>query len=616
MVKTPNPRICGGKVKTGCVTCKARHVKCGEEKPQCKRCITTGRICDGYSNSKVAVKPAVKRSANELIMIHYTADVPAALKLAMGRTTKEQRSFEYFRTRTAPDLMACFDSELWSSYVLQMAQTEPAVRHSLIAVGCLHEDYESGTIGYGANAQFALQQYSTAIRHVLRSFKSYLNQSTDIALVLCALFASFESLQGHYKSALTHIISGMNVLRERQAKAACSTRTDGPTGFINNLFNRLGSQVIEIGDQSMPCVQYAEQNHLIDPLLPSTFSTLEEAQDSFNILLHKFYTLGYAKDTTADVSSLSPAETWVTNQASSTHFFERWSTAFDDYLVGKLRVAPSVGHPCKLRMQPGVYILQIWRTVVTIVLSIDMSAGEMAVDRFMSEFETVIDLAAAFLDSTARFTPGCTVDLQPISHTTASRQNDCQKAESHGVSEHELAQCSCTAAGPYANSINCLSQGTCRLELSSEPLLAPKPAQTIKPTFSLSLGIIPPLYIVSTRCRDPVIRRKAIHLLSICKRREGVWDSWLSSQVARRILEIEEEAAQQFFARRAGENGEDVPETVSITSILQVPEEARIVHMGTLFGPDRQGTLRYRRSTHGREGLGYEETIFDEPFEW
>jgi hypothetical protein len=30
------------KVKTGCVTCKIRRVKCGEEKPECQRCIKFG----------------------------------------------------------------------------------------------------------------------------------------------------------------------------------------------------------------------------------------------------------------------------------------------------------------------------------------------------------------------------------------------------------------------------------------------------------------------------------------------------------------------------------------------------------------------------------------------
>ncbi|KAJ5993170.1 hypothetical protein N7451_008894 [Penicillium sp. IBT 35674x] len=42
------------KVRTGCITCKARRVKCDETKPACVRCTTTGRRCDGYAPLKTS----------------------------------------------------------------------------------------------------------------------------------------------------------------------------------------------------------------------------------------------------------------------------------------------------------------------------------------------------------------------------------------------------------------------------------------------------------------------------------------------------------------------------------------------------------------------------------
>ncbi|KXL49376.1 MAG: hypothetical protein FE78DRAFT_67750 [Acidomyces sp. 'richmondensis'] len=38
------------RVKTGCITCRIRRVKCDEKKPACFRCVATGRHCDGYSS--------------------------------------------------------------------------------------------------------------------------------------------------------------------------------------------------------------------------------------------------------------------------------------------------------------------------------------------------------------------------------------------------------------------------------------------------------------------------------------------------------------------------------------------------------------------------------------
>src|ERR1700712_3835315 len=44
----------GSRIKsnTGCLSCKARKVKCDEDKPVCRRCLSTGRKCDGYANDK------------------------------------------------------------------------------------------------------------------------------------------------------------------------------------------------------------------------------------------------------------------------------------------------------------------------------------------------------------------------------------------------------------------------------------------------------------------------------------------------------------------------------------------------------------------------------------
>ena len=44
------------KVKTGCLTCKIRKKKCDEAKPACRRCLDTGRSCDGYMKANASVE--------------------------------------------------------------------------------------------------------------------------------------------------------------------------------------------------------------------------------------------------------------------------------------------------------------------------------------------------------------------------------------------------------------------------------------------------------------------------------------------------------------------------------------------------------------------------------
>ncbi|CEJ53866.1 Putative Transcription factor [Penicillium brasilianum] len=45
------------RVKTGCLTCRKRRIKCGEEKPICSNCVKSKRICEGYARQVVFKNP-------------------------------------------------------------------------------------------------------------------------------------------------------------------------------------------------------------------------------------------------------------------------------------------------------------------------------------------------------------------------------------------------------------------------------------------------------------------------------------------------------------------------------------------------------------------------------
>jgi hypothetical protein len=68
-----------------------------------------------------------------------------------------------------------------------------------------------------------------------------------------------------------------------------------------------------------------------------------------------------------------------------------------------------------------------------------------------------------------------------------------------------------------------------------------------QPLFHINLGLVPVLYSITTRCRDPIIRRRALHLMQVRSMQEGVWSSTLTSKVAQRVIELEEEGAVSSF---------------------------------------------------------------------
>ena len=126
--------------------------------------------------------------------------------------------------------------------------------------------------------------------------------------------------------------------------------------------------------------------------------------------------------------------------------------------------------------------------------------------------------------------------------------------------------------------------------LEASPTTTGEASQGV-PSFSIDMGIVAPLYSVAHRCRDPVIRRKAISLLAATPRQEGVWNSILVARVTQRIVEIEEGGLLGMDSRQ------NVPEDARISdNKIEIPEWARIsdveVHLDL---GSRRGTVDFVR---------------------
>lgn len=117
------------------------------------------------------------------------------------------------------------------------------------------------------------------------------------------------------------------------------------------------------------------------------------------------------------------------------------------------------------------------------------------------------------------------------------------------------------------------------------------------PTFSLDMGIVGPLYEVASRCRDPVLRRKAISLLKSRCMQEGVWNSILTAKVAERLVEIEEEGLGE------------------VKSCHDVPDSARLSYVAPMFDPaGRKVVVKYMRI--GSAPGAAVRPMIEEVFEW
>ncbi|KAH7009830.1 hypothetical protein EDB80DRAFT_750356 [Ilyonectria destructans] len=181
------------KVRTGCLTCKIRKVKCDERKPICERCTSGNRKCDGYAPSTIYTALAIYRPRQALPGIHAAS---------------EGRALQFFRETAGPFLSGATDPKFWTRLVMQFSCYEPAVRHSVVAISALYEQFNAeaeGDVRLRDNP-LALRHYNAAI-HELKAM-----DSPAVVLLVCILFTCIECLQSNREAAIKHCKSGIAIM--------------------------------------------------------------------------------------------------------------------------------------------------------------------------------------------------------------------------------------------------------------------------------------------------------------------------------------------------------------------------------------------------------------------
>ncbi|KAE9364634.1 hypothetical protein N431DRAFT_355270 [Stipitochalara longipes BDJ] len=262
-------RARGPKSRSGCKCCKIRHLKCGEEKPSCLRCVRSETRCEyflGFATvdaSSVSIKPLLSQ-------------------LPSG---KDSRGFDYFRHNTLAGLMGFgHNSEFWNQTVLQFCEASPAVLHAVLGLSALHENLLDETrdeITPRADL-VVLKQYNKSIK-LLQSSRE--NQAVSNTLICCILFICLENFSGNYDRALAHLQSGLTILeswRKEDLKSASEIRV---RENLTQVFRRLDLQATTFMNSRQPLINATTfGDHISDNDAPSstTFSSLQEAQEELD----------------------------------------------------------------------------------------------------------------------------------------------------------------------------------------------------------------------------------------------------------------------------------------------------------------------------------------------
>ncbi|KAF2498731.1 hypothetical protein BU16DRAFT_615737 [Lophium mytilinum] len=477
------------KAKSGCRTCKIRKVKCDEGRPACERCISTGRVCDGYGiwggggnyygNRQPQKAPNLNGYSSAIIPRPH-----APLSLLV--TGKEDTGYlEWFTHRTAPKLPGSFISNFWTTLLFQATLNEPAILHAVLALSAVHK----GGIVKSADHQehITLQHYSKAIKHLRPHFELNDRASSRVALITCVVFVCLELLRGHFSAAQLHLMSGLKVLQQMEVLSAgedgtprVRTSRESTDDWIISAFSRLRLQV-ELFKYTYQHPSLLSQGPAQDCLilqstgpdhLAKDFGSINDAWQELERLLNQIFHLTHQarQHVAAPIEALHTPLTLLESQVCIEIELTQWHHKHELF-----------NHKARSGDEEKVYrLLQLYHTMATI----------MAATCLQPDDESIFDVQ----------TPRFRLLLQHAGTLY------------FGTPEPSRGNAAPKLPGQYVNMTNSI----------------------------VDVGWVAPLYFVAIKCRVHPIRLRAVRLLEQTFHREGLWDSITAACVARKVMEVEE----------------------------------------------------------------------------
>lgn len=453
-------------------------MKCDEKKPACQRCISTGRICDGYgiwgggnaygSSNKAPSLSNLSLAHNKKILgplkvvtmsqKHRIAGLPASI------------GFEYFRKYTSTKLPGLFESGFWDSLVLQASEQEPAVLHAVTALGAAHKNDE----------HISLVEYNKAIQHLRQNLNSSDRDVLRVCLITCLLFVCIELLRGGFKAGYAHLSNGLRILHEIQRRDGITVnneiilRSHAQTveDTLFEVFSRLNLQTALFGHVSAYLLFVGETYQAPWTYdLPPVFSSIREAKKHIDSLINGSHSL--AQQATQLLLDQQPFPEALYQRQTNLEI------ALKKFLVILNSSRKELSKVPGWRATIGIPMLSLYHRMAKIMAATALrGVDEMIFDNHLQDFALLLKQSSSL----------------------------CEKMH------NEIAE-------------------------SFRRQVAMMPGNN---TFTIDMGFIPPLYYTIAKCRQPNLRRMVLEQLKGVPHREGAWDGPTVIRMGKILIRLEE----------------------------------------------------------------------------
>ncbi|KAJ5895008.1 C6 zinc finger domain protein [Penicillium taxi] len=385
--------------RRGCKTCKIRKVKCGEEKPHCLRCTSTGRKCE-YEESALSI-------------------LENPLALLPNTVWRERRAFAYYFHQAAPFIGGGLDIGFWSTIVPQICRSEPAVWDAIISIGALFESpepYPNPASIRGVTFQALNQNHRDALSWYSRSVSSMRRRIEDgridtfVGLITCILFICIEAIQGATEEAFYLYMQGVQLALTLRAQISCGALPAQASLLeetIIPIFVRLGTIAPPISGIPTNTFQTDAGNPSVESLFISPKSpqeALKSAREAIVILSTEIQVVQRACDEylqkagSFNLSTYRVPRELEDQQTILSARLRRWYIEFT-HLMESLNDRQKVLPP----QQTGTCALLLnYYDMLLIIITTCSSPSLSITDTYETTFQSIIDRSSVVLNASLR----------------------------------------------------------------------------------------------------------------------------------------------------------------------------------------------------------------------
>ncbi|PVH94287.1 hypothetical protein DM02DRAFT_618725 [Periconia macrospinosa] len=488
-------RAGGPRSRAGCATCRHRRVKCDEAPGHCLRCTKANLQCEGYhrtptsKNTQSIILPKPDRSF-PLSNIRPTGCLP-------GETETENRYLRYFQNETTSGFQSAWDWTLWNRLMLQGCQHESFIRYAVVAIGALHKSLRaSSPMGQGSRArtsdsmaklhrEFAFLSYGKALNKMQLAIAA--DPGPRLALIACLLIVCFESHAGNRYKAIAHAKSGVAIREELHR----TRRQIVDYNEITEAFNNLDIQISTLNDDRAVDIheKLIQGDSWLLVSMPDEFQDLGEAKKYWSVIMRR-----------------------------SCHFMATtWRRTDPHSLVRK-----------PMTSIPGSVLTTVGDTIHTTSAKVDDAVRigsrsfSLELSRWSQAFDSIFARIRRTSISTLRhYVIATMLQIQAltlkITLAGIAFTQEILYDQFHADFKNIVRYAEDVATVRHSNSHTDFWAGS----------------------FLVDLGLVAPLFTLLLRCRDPVLRRRAITVLQSWHV-ECWWDPLMIVSIGRFIMNVEE----------------------------------------------------------------------------